>query len=77
MTRCPASGKLTPVAQMSETLLIDEVVQRLSTHYTDMAPDQVADVVHSAHEQFEQCRVRDFVPLLVERRARAELSRTC
>jgi hypothetical protein len=63
------------VAQISETMLIDQVVQRLTTRYADLSPDQVAGAVHSAHARFEQCPIREFVPLLVERRARAELSR--
>lgn len=56
-------------------MLIDQVVERLATSYTDVTPDQVANVVYGAHARFEQCPVREFVPLLVERRAREELSR--
>ena len=63
------------VAQISETLLIDQVVQRLATRYAELPPDQVTGAVHSAHARFEHCPIREFVPLLVERRARAELSR--
>lgn len=63
------------MAQISETMLIDQVVERLSTRYTDVTPDRVADVVHNAHARFEQSRIREFVPLLVERRAQAELAR--
>jgi hypothetical protein len=63
------------VAKISETLLIDQVVQRLATRYADLPPEQVAGAVQSAHARFEQCPIREFVPLLVERRARAELSR--
>ncbi|MGE0171090.1 three-helix bundle dimerization domain-containing protein [Nocardioides sp.] len=63
------------MAQISETLLIDQVVQRLTTRYADLPPEHVAGAVQSAHARFEQCPIREFVPLLVERRARAELSR--
>ena len=62
------------VAQISETLLIDQVVQRLTTRFADLPPEQVADTVQNAHARFEECPIREFVPLLVERRARAELS---
>jgi hypothetical protein len=31
--------------------------------------------VEDAHARFEQSRIRDFVPLFVERRARAELAK--
>jgi hypothetical protein len=70
-----AWGKLPDVAQISESMLIDQVVERLAARYTDVAPERVADVVHNAHARFEQSPIREFVPLLVERRARAELSR--
>ncbi|MGV0838353.1 three-helix bundle dimerization domain-containing protein [Mycolicibacterium thermoresistibile] len=63
------------MAQISETMLIDQVVERLSTRYTDVAPDRVADVVHTAHARFEHSSIREFVPLLVERRASDELAR--
>jgi hypothetical protein len=33
------------VAQISETLLIDQVVARLTTRYADLPPDQVAGAV--------------------------------
>jgi hypothetical protein len=52
-----------------------QLCERLTTRYADLPPDQVAGAVHSAHARFEQCPIREFVPLLVERRARAELSR--
>ncbi|KMO83569.1 hypothetical protein MCHLDSM_00497 [Mycolicibacterium chlorophenolicum] len=70
-----ACRKLFDMAQISETLLIDQVVQRLTTRYADLPPEHVAGAVQSAHARFEQCPIREFVPLLVERRARAELSR--
>lgn len=64
------------VAQISEALLIDQVVARLKTSYADLPPDQVSGAAHSAHARFEQSPIREFVPLLVERLARAELSRS-
>ena len=63
------------MAQITERLLIDQIVQRLTTRYAELSPEQVAGAVQSAHARFEQCVIREFVPLLVERRARAELSR--
>lgn len=64
------------VAQISETLLIDQVVARLTASYADLPPDHVAGAVRSAHARLEQSPIREFVPLLVERHARAELSRS-
>jgi hypothetical protein len=53
------------VAQIGETLLIDPPVQRLTTRHAELPPEQVAGAVHGAHARFEQCPIREFVPLLV------------
>jgi hypothetical protein len=37
--------------------------------------DEITHAVTRAHARFTHSRVRDFIPLLVERRAGAELSR--
>ena len=63
------------MAEISEQLLIAEVERRLTSRFTQFAPDQVASVVMSARAHFEQSPIRDFVPLLVERRAGAELAK--
>jgi hypothetical protein len=39
-----------------------------------VAPDTVTVVVHRYHARFDGRRIRDFVPLFVERLARAELA---
>ena len=63
------------VAQISEAQLIDELVARLTRSYAHLPHDQVCIAVRDALARFEQSPIREFVPLLVERRARAELSR--
>lgn len=60
---------------MSEQALLAAVQQRLAAKYSWLPPEQVAAAVQSAHAQFIESTVREFVPLLVERRARAELSK--
>jgi hypothetical protein len=62
------------VPQVSEDALIAGVEQRLIGKYSALHPGQVATVVKNAHAAFAESRVRDFVPLLVERRAHHELS---
>jgi hypothetical protein len=69
------SRKLSDVAEMSEQLLIAEVQRRLTSKYARLPPDQISTAIESAHARFDQSRIRDFVPLLVERRARAELAK--
>ncbi|MDT5081951.1 MAG: hypothetical protein QOJ80_6588 [Mycobacterium sp.] len=52
-----------------------QVEERLTSKYADLPPDRVLMVIQQAHARFEQSKIRDFVPLLVERRARAELTK--
>jgi len=75
VARSACVSQAVDLAQISETLLIDQVVARLMTRYADLPPEEVAGAVQSAHARFDQCPIREFVPLLVERRARAELLR--
>ena len=56
-----------------EEALISEVQARLVAKFAQLPPDHVARAVAEAHARFEQSRVRDFVPLLVERRAGDDL----
>lgn len=56
-----------------ERVLIGEVEQRLARKYTDLPHDHIVAVVQHAYLRFRSSRVRDFIPLLVERRAGEEL----
>lgn len=58
----------------SEVASIDEVQQRLVRKFSHVPKDQITTAVARAHARFEHSRIRDFVPLLVERRARAALA---
>lgn len=57
-----------------EERLIAHAVTRLSVEYPSVPADDVARIVASAHVHFDGHRVRDFVPLLVERMAGERLS---
>ncbi|MEH3141186.1 MAG: hypothetical protein PGN37_13595 [Mycobacterium kyogaense] len=61
--------------ELSEQQIIDQVAQRLADAHTSVAPDRVAAVVHEEYARFTGRPIRDFVPLFVERNAKAELSR--
>ncbi|MFE3883029.1 three-helix bundle dimerization domain-containing protein [Streptomyces lydicus] len=55
---------------------IQAVVERLTDAYvTTHTPKEVEAAVTEAHASFRDRPVRDFVPVLVERRARAALDR--
>ena len=56
-----------------ERVLIGDVEQRLAKKYQTLPHDHVAAVVQHAYAKFRSSRVRDFIPLLVERRANEEL----
>jgi hypothetical protein len=63
------------VENTAEQTLVSDVERRLTSTYTQLSPGQVSAAVHDAHARFERSPIRDFVPLLVERRARDELTR--
>jgi hypothetical protein len=56
-----------------ERVLIYGVQRRLAKKYAALPIDHIAAVVQHAYAQFQSSRVRDFLPLLVERRAEEEL----
>ena len=59
-----------------ERAQIDAVEHLLAQKYAELPHDHVAGVVQHAYARFTESKVRDFVPLLVERRAREELARS-
>jgi hypothetical protein len=56
-----------------ERAVIYEVERRLAEKYAALPADHITAVVQHAYAQFQSSRVRDFIPLLVERRADEEL----
>lgn len=59
--------------RQEERVLIGDVERRLANKYAALPHDHVAAVVQHAYARFQSSRVRDFIPLLVERRADEEL----
>ena len=55
---------------------IEAVQRRLAQKYAQLPHTHVAAVVEQSYGRFDQCALRKFVPLLVERRAREELARS-
>jgi hypothetical protein len=62
------------MADLSEQAALTHVEERLTSTYADLPPERVSAIVQKARARFDQSPIRDFVPLLVERRARAELA---
>ncbi|ORA60375.1 three-helix bundle dimerization domain-containing protein [Mycobacteroides franklinii] len=59
---------------ISEQTSLAAVQQRLASKYSWLSPEHIASVVQCVYARFAECRVREFVPLLVERRSCAELA---
>jgi hypothetical protein len=62
------------VAKKSERELLDEVVQRVVGKFSQLPAGLIATAVEDAYVLFEHSVIRDYIPLLVERRARKELA---
>jgi len=58
----------------SEASQIDEVRERLVRKFSHIPKDHISAAVAQAHARFEHSTVRDFIPLLAERRARLALA---
>lgn len=61
------------VLKSNEGEQIANVEERLLKRFTEVPADQVTATVAEAHQRFITSTVRDYVALLVERRAQAEL----
>ncbi|MEV6658141.1 three-helix bundle dimerization domain-containing protein [Nocardia fluminea] len=57
----------------NESAQIDQVIERLIAHFSAQSPAEIELLVRRIHERFIDARVRDFVPLLVEKAARQTL----
>ena len=59
--------------QVSEETLLAEIQRRLLDEFPSSSPLVVNTLIRNEHARFETSRIRDFVPLFVEKRARREL----
>jgi hypothetical protein len=61
--------------ELTEEQVIDQLADRLVPVYIAIEPDRVSRVVHEEYTRYEGSPIRDYIPLLVERHAKAELDR--
>ncbi|OBI26535.1 three-helix bundle dimerization domain-containing protein [Mycobacterium sp. E2238] len=61
---------------MGEEMLLSDVERRLIDEFPHVSPTTVNTLIRQQRARFEASRIRDFVPLLVEKRARRELNHT-
>jgi hypothetical protein len=60
----------------AEERAIGEVIDRLAKQFPRVPEDEVAQVVTQSRPEFDEVPIRDFVPLFVERGAKARLRET-
>lgn len=63
-----------PVNSVEEDRLVSQVQARLTDKYPEVSSESIAAAIGEARAQFDGRRVRDFVPLLVERVANTKLA---
>ncbi|EMF52176.1 MULTISPECIES: hypothetical protein [Streptomyces] len=68
----PEPGRPTP-GSSQDTLVLRDIVARLSAAWPSVDEAVVEGAVRSAYESFREARLRAFVPILTERRARKAL----
>jgi hypothetical protein len=61
--------------QVSEETLLAGILRQLLDEFPHVAPAAVNTLIREEHARFEASRIRDFVPVFVERRARRELKK--
>lgn len=59
-----------------EDVVFAEIADRLRERYPQASSDEIQRAVDSARHHFDTAKVRDFVPVLVEREAREFLDRS-
>ena len=60
-------------ARDSEHEALLHIVQRLSERFPDIGPEHIREIAAAEFESFEGAHVRDFVPVLVERKVKEQL----
>jgi len=57
-----------------ELLQVEKVIARLIARYPSVSSVDVELIVRTVHKRLAESRVRDFIPLLVEKAARRDLA---
>jgi len=61
------------IIQVSEETLLADIERRLVDEFPYVSPMAVDTLIRKEHARFKASRIRDFVPLLVEKGARRQL----
>ena len=63
------------MSELEETQAMEHVIDRLSERFPSLERDHIVGVVEDERRQLQAGRVRDFVPVLVEKAAKKRLKR--
>ncbi len=63
---------MSDVDRAEEQRLIADVVNRLAEAFPYVPDHVITETVDAAHRRFDQARIREFVPLFVERSCRVQ-----
>lgn len=75
MTAGERNAKLSAMTRaLDETTQLGEVIERLTLSYPTLPSSTIAEVVDELHARFNGARIREYVPLFVERRAHTALT---
>jgi hypothetical protein len=58
----------------AEQAAIRQVAARLAQQFPELSADEIDRAVHGQYDRFSDSPIRDFVPVLVERATRRELT---
>ncbi len=66
---------MSDVDRAEEQRQIDAVLDRLIQAFPYVPDDVISETVADAHRRFDRARIREFVPMFVERQCRAHFER--
>lgn len=73
MSECGSRAIVDDMDRSDEERAIGEVIDRLARQFPLVPTDEVAQAVGQSRPEFDGAPIRDFVPLFVERGAKARL----
>lgn len=62
-----------PMRSRTEQSAMTDLIERLAGQFPELSRDEIESAVHGRYAQFEESRIRDFVPVLVERAVREDM----
>ena len=58
----------------AEREALDKIAERLATQFPELPAERIVSTIQGRYAELEDSRIRDFVPVLVERAAKSDLS---